>query len=294
MVEREDVWFTSGGDRCAAWWYPPEPVSAPSGGVVVMANGFSLTRHDGLPAFAERFASAGYSVLLFDHRYLGDSGGEPRQRFRIGAQEEDWRNAVAYARGREGGSGKLIVWGYSFAGAHASRIAAERDDVAAALLLCPLADGLPRVLETPPALSAWVLPRAVRDVAGRHNLIPVTGQPGERAAMTFPGEADGFAATVGPESPWRNAISPGVFTTVGAHRPLRWAKRISCPAWIGLGEHDVTVDGRAIERFSERAPDSELHRYPWNHFGPFVAEETDRVATDQLEFLGRRLGSLSG
>ena len=63
-----------------------------------MANGFSLTRHDGLPRFAERFAEAGYRVLLFDHRFLGDSGGEPRQRFRIAEQQEDWRNAFAFAQ----------------------------------------------------------------------------------------------------------------------------------------------------------------------------------------------------
>ncbi len=284
-MAREDVWFTSGGDRCAAWWYSPEGDG--NGRAVVMANGFSLTRHDGLPRFAERFSEAGYRVLLFDHRFLGDSGGGPRQRFRSSEHEEDWRNAFAFAQARDGAENGVILWGYSFAGAHATRIASERRDVAALLVLCPFADGLKRVLKTPSALSAWVMPRAIMDIAGRHNLIPVTAQPGGRAAMTFPGEADGFARTVVEGSPWRNQISPGVFATVGMHRPVRWAKRIACPAFVGLGERDITVDASAIERLAERAPRGELHRYPYDHFEPFAPDATDRIAADQIEFLGR-------
>jgi pimeloyl-ACP methyl ester carboxylesterase len=284
-MPREDVWFTSGGERCAAWWYSPE--DGGNGRAVVMANGFSLTRHDGLPRFADRFAEAGYSVLLFDHRFLGDSGGEPRQRFRIAAQEEDWRNAFAFAQAREGAENGVIVWGYSFAGAHATRIASERGDVAALLLLCPFADGLKRVLKTSPALSAWVIPRAMMDVAGRHNLIPVTAQPGEHAAMTFPGEADGFAETVAAGSPWRNEISPGVFAVVGMHRPVRWAKRIGCPAFVALGERDVTVDAAAVGKLAKRAPRGELHRYPYDHFELFAPDATDLIAADQVDFLAR-------
>ena len=111
------------------------------------------------------------------------------------------------------------------------------------------------------------------DLAGRHNLIPVTAQPGEHAAMTFPGEADGFASTVAEDSPWRNEISPGVFATVGTHRPVRWAKRIACPAFVGLGERDITVDASAVERLAERAPRGELHRYPYDHFEPFAPRQ---------------------
>ena len=68
-----------------------------------------------------------------------------------------------------------------------------------ALTLCPLVDGLPRVLRTPPGLVAWIVPRALSDLAGKHVTIPVTGSPGEHAAMTFEGERQGFAMTVAPE-----------------------------------------------------------------------------------------------
>ncbi len=285
---REDVSFTSGGDRCAAWWY--EPDGAGNGHAIVMANGFSLTRHDGLPGYAERFAAAGYAVLLFDHRYLGDSGGEPRQRFRIGDQQQDWRNAVAFAAGRDGvAAGGVVLWGYSFAGGHAVRVASERDDIAAAMVLCPFVDGLRRVLVTRPGLIAWVTPRALADLAGRDNLIAVSAPPGGRAAMTLPGEADGFAAAVAADSPWRNEISPGIFATVATHRPVTRAGRVACPLWVGLGERDVTTARRAVERLATRAPRGELHRYPYDHFEPLGAAAGERIAADQLEFLDRVL-----
>ncbi len=75
-VDREDVFFISAGDSCAAWLYP---ATADAGAVpiVVMAHGLSGTRRDRLGPFAERFAAAGFAALVFDHRGFGDSGGEP-------------------------------------------------------------------------------------------------------------------------------------------------------------------------------------------------------------------------
>jgi dienelactone hydrolase len=258
-----------------------------------MAHGFSLTRHDGLAPYAERLAEAGIAVLVFDHRHLGDSGGEPRQRFRKREQLADWHAAVSFARTLDDVDGeRIVLWGFSFSGGHAIDTAARDRAVAATIVLCPLVDGLARALATPPMLSAWLMPRALADQFGRHTLVPVTGQPGEHAAMTLPGEADGFAAAVPAGSPWRNEISPAVFLTVALHRPLTKAQQISTPVWVGLGEQDVSVSRRAVERFASRAPGGELHRYPYDHFGAFLGDAPERVAADQVDFL-RRCGLLA-
>lgn len=253
-----------------------------------MAHGFSLTRHDGLPPYAERFAEAGAAVLVFDHRYLGDSGGEPRQRFRTRDQREDWRNAVAFARSQDGvDPQRIALWGFSFSGAHAVETAHADERIAAVLGLCPMVDGLARALATPPALSAWLTPRALADQLGRHNLVAVTGEPGAHAAMTLPGEAVGFATAVPADSPWRNEISPAVFLSVARIRPVTKAAKLRMPLWAGLGEQDVSVSARAVQRLAERAPQGELHRYPYDHFGAFHGNGPARVAADQLDFLRR-------
>ena len=286
---RQDLTFTSGGDLCAAWHYAP-PADGGGGTCIVMAHGFSLTRHDGLEQFAQAFAAAGSHVLVFDHRHLGDSGGEPRQRFRRGLQLEDWRNAVAFARSLDGvAASRIVLWGFSFSGGHAVTLAAARgaEPPAAVLVLCPFVEGLRRVIATPPALSAWILPRSIADLAGRDLLIPVTGEPGSHAAMTLPGEADGFAATVPPGSPWRNEISPGIFASVAFVRPLTRARRIACPLWVGLGERDVSVHAGSVAALAERAPRGELHRYDVDHFGAFHGADHEQVVADQVDFLRR-------
>jgi dienelactone hydrolase len=253
-----------------------------------MGNGFSLTRHDGLPAYAERLAAAGATVLVFDHRHLGDSPGEPRQRFRKSAQREDWRSAVVAARTLDGvDPAQIVLWGFSFGGGHAVETAAEDGRIAAVVALAPFLDGLARVLATPIPTVAWIVPRAMADRLGRTNLIPVTGPPGAKAAMALPGEADGFAAVVPPGSPWRNEITPGVFLTVALHRPVAKATKVTCPLWLGLGEQDITVSGKAIERLAARAPKAELHRYPYDHWQLHQGDAPARIAADQIDFLQR-------
>jgi alpha-beta hydrolase superfamily lysophospholipase len=290
VIERNDVTFRSGEAECAAWLY--RPARAPTC-CVVMAHGFSLTRHDGLPPYAERLAEAGAAVLVFDHRYLGDSDGQPRQRFRTRAQREDWRNAVSFARALDGVDPERIVpWGFSFGAGNAVETSLDDARIAATIALCPMVDGLARALATPPATSAWLVPRALADQLGRHNLVAVTGQPGAHAAMTLPGEADGFAAIVPDGSPWRNEISPAVFLTVSLLRPVTRAAQLRAPLWVGLGERDVSVSKRAVQRLATRAPRGELHRYPYDHFGAFHGDGPARVAADQVEFL-RRQGLLA-
>lgn len=201
----------------------------------------ALTRHDGLEPFAEAFVDAGATVVCFDHRYLGDSGGEPRRRrFRASAQLADWRAAIAYARGLEGVD-RVVLWGYSFSGGHCATLAAGDTKPDAMLLLCPFADGLGRVRSTPLPLIAWITPHAVADLAGRHCTIQVTGPVGSHAAMPLADEEEGFAIAVADNSPWRNAISPAVFLTVAFHRPWAKAANLRMPVFVGMGDRDISV-----------------------------------------------------
>ena len=74
---------------CAAWLYRPDGVENPP--IVVLAHGFAAFRELRLDAYAARFAQAGYAALVFDYRFWGASGGEPRRVLDIAAQQADWR-----------------------------------------------------------------------------------------------------------------------------------------------------------------------------------------------------------
>ncbi|AXT86426.1 alpha/beta hydrolase [Aeromicrobium sp. A1-2] len=291
-VSRQDLSFRSGSDECAAWLYRPEDVTGPVP-CVVMAHGFSMTRHDGLETYAERFAAAGAAVLVFDFRHLGDSGGEPRQTFNAADQRDDLVAAVEHARGLDGvDPDRIVVWGYSFSGGTAVQLAAADPRIAGAILTDPFLDGRHRVIGTvrrSPLVAVRVMAAALRSLAGRPVLIPVTGASGSCAAMSWPGEAEGFAAAAAPGSPWRNEISPAVFATVAFHRPVRLASDLTCPVWVSLGERDITVSNRAIERLAERAAAAELHRYDVDHFEPCFGAGQQRIAADQADWLRRTL-----
>jgi dienelactone hydrolase len=280
----QDVKIASGETSLAAWFVVPD--GAGPYPCVVMAQGFSMTRHDGLAAYAEALVAAGCAVVAFDYRYFGDSGGERRQRFSSRAQRADWRAAITFARADERiDAARIAVWGFSFGGGFALQTALRDPAVAAVLALCPFVDGLPRALGTPPALSAWIMPRALMNLAGRHVLIPVSAEPGGHAALTKPGELSGFRRCAPPESTWRNEVTPGIFLLVAAFRPVTRARRLRQPLWVGLGERDITTHNPAVERLADRAPSGELHRYEGDHFDVLTRPLAETIAADQVTFL---------
>src|SRR5258706_6580959 len=111
-AERRKVRFPSGDTTCAAWHYP-----GTNGACVIMAGGTAVTKEPGTDRFAKRFHDAGFTVLAFDFRRLGESGGQPRQIVRVGEQLADWRAAVAVAPAPPGGGGAPPAgWGFSLPG----------------------------------------------------------------------------------------------------------------------------------------------------------------------------------
>jgi predicted alpha/beta hydrolase len=83
-AERQKVWFMSSGTSCAAWYYPGH-----NGACVVMAGGFAVPKEPATDRFARRFQAAGFAVVAFDYRHIGESGGQPRQVLPVRDQRDD-------------------------------------------------------------------------------------------------------------------------------------------------------------------------------------------------------------
>jgi uncharacterized protein len=96
-IQEEAVSFDSHGTRCAGRIYVNSKQQSPLP-CIVMANGFTGTMDWLLPEYAPRFAAAGYLVLTFDYRFLGQSEGTPRQLIDITKQREDIIAAVDFIR----------------------------------------------------------------------------------------------------------------------------------------------------------------------------------------------------
>lgn len=294
-MERETVRFVSGDSTCAAWYHPGS-----NGACVVMAGGFAVTRGPGTDRFAARFHDAGFTVLAFDHRRLGDSGGEPRQVVRIGDQLDDWDAAIAFAAGLPGvDPTRIAVWGFSLSGGHVLRVAARHPELGAAVAQSPNADGPAAARNAArhqqPAALLRLAGRGLLDTVGGllgrpPRLVALAGAPGTVAVLTTPDAVDG-AAALDPDHrhpEWRQAVAARSALLVGFYRPGRDAPRVRCPLLVVVGDQDRSALPGPAVRAAGAAPRGELVHLPGGHYAPFLESHEEAVAAE-LSFLRRHL-----
>ena len=292
---RQKAYFKSGGERCAAWHYPGR-----NGACVVMAAGLAVTKEPGTDPFAARFNKAGFSVLAFDFRRLGESGGDPRQVARIGEQQADFMAAVEFARTLpEVDPSRVAIWGFSLSGGHVFPVAARMPDLGAAIAVSALADGPSCSAEcaAPHDAALGVAAerprsdgRARRPVRPRPAACALTGERGDVAAITTPDSRNGPAALDpdGRYTDWQQAVAARSAMRLGFYRPARHASRVRCPLLVVAPEQDGVAPPEPLIRAGERAPRGEVVRIPGGHYAPFTGGHELAVEA-QLAFLRRHL-----
>ena len=293
--EREKVRFVSTDTECAAWHYPGS-----NGACVIMAGGGGVTKEPGTDPFARRFNDAGFTVLAFDYRHLGESGGQPRQVIRIGEQLADWQAAIAFASTLPGvDPARLAIWGFSLSGGHVFRVAARNPQLAAAIAQTSLADGPVATSkagrhQTPLAMLRFT-GRGVLDAVGgllgrQPLLVPFAGEPGTVAMLTTPDGLDVDRA-LNPDNrypDWQQAIAARSALRITLYRPGRYASRVRCPLLVLVCDQDQTaLPGPAVGA-ARRAPQGELVRMPGGHYEPFLGGHEQAVEAE-LPFLRRHL-----
>jgi pimeloyl-ACP methyl ester carboxylesterase len=293
---RERVRFQSGDAECVGWHY-----RGTNGACVVMAGGFAVTKEPATDQFAKRFHEAGYSVLGFDYRHLGESGGQPRLVLPIGDQLADWHAAVGFASTLQGvDADKIAIWGFSASGGYVLEVAADNPRVAAAIAQTPGVDG-PAALrtarrhQTQRAMLRFT-GRAVLDALGGllrrpPRLVPLVGAPGTVAMLTTPDAFSDWNRALDPDdahSDWQRMVAARSAMRMAFYRPIRYARSVQCPLLVLICEQDQSaVPGPAIQA-ADRAPHGELVRMPGGHYEPFLAGHEVAVEAE-LSFLRRHL-----
>lgn len=287
--------FDSHGVSCAATIFRPASLPSRPVPVIVMAHGFGSVRALRLYAYAERFAAAGYTVVVFDYRGFGDSDGEPRQLLDISMQHQDWRSALAYAQTLHNvDADRVIAWGTSFAGGHVLTLAGQGEPLAAVIAQVPHVSGPAAVRATGLRASARLAPAAVRDqiraVLGREPVyVELVGQPGQTAVMTSPDAASALQRLTDDSGiergAYREDVAARIALKIGLYSPGRRASRITCPVLVQIAQHDAITPRAVAEKAAARIPHSTVHVYDCGHFDPYVEPHFNQVIADQLAFL---------
>lgn len=290
---RTDSDFLSGGTRCSGWLYLPEGVGEPP--VVLMAHGFAAEKSFRLPAYAEKFVERGLAAFLFDYRNFGGSDGTPRNLVSPRRHLQDWRAALDHVRGLPNvNRDKIALWGSSFSGGHVAVTAAREPGIAAIVSQVPFVDGLTTLDTLGLTYTLKALSAGFRDLARALTFrppycVPVVEDPERFGIMNRPDCRPGYLAIVPEESAWRNECPARAMLSTSFYRPVRFAGKVKCPAFVLLAEKDTLIPAKAVERFADRMPRAERVRVPLGHFDVYVGEAFEETAKLEADFLERHL-----
>jgi len=122
---RETVSYLSEGLRVAAHLYRPRGASGRLPALIVPGP-ISSVKEETVPHYAERLADAGYLVLTFDPRFLGESAGEPRGHYDPNEVIKDILNGMRYLIARDDVDAERVgIVGVCFGGGLAISAAAQ-------------------------------------------------------------------------------------------------------------------------------------------------------------------------
>ena len=133
-----DIEFKSQGAILRGRLYLPENKSKKSP-VVIMAHGFTTTIN-GMTAdkYAEKYREAGFAVLLYDHRNLGISDGEPRRDVNFWVQSRGYIDCIDFVSTQsEIDNTKIAVWGASMSAQEAFLVGSIDKRVKAIIAMIP-------------------------------------------------------------------------------------------------------------------------------------------------------------
>lgn len=294
-ISTSEETFLSQGTTCAARVHRPTAPSSEAAPVIVMAHGFGGIRALRLYAYAERFAAAGYVVVVFDYRGFGGSEGTPRQLLDVAMQLEDWRAALAFARELPGvDPQRVVAWGTSFSGGHVISLAGQGEALAAIVAQVPHVSGPAAVRATGVRASLRVAPLGIRDQVrawtGRSPAyVPSFAHPGQTGVMTSPDAKPGMEAMTSASglSPadYPIDVAARIVLRIGLYSPTKWAAKVTCPALVQVAEDDAVTPRAAAESAAAKMPQATVQSYPGGHFDPYVEPLFSRVVADQLAFL---------
>lgn len=245
---------------------------------IVMSPGFAALKAMHLDRLAERFAAAGFAVLLYDHRNFGASGGERRGEIDPWRQVEDMRELITWlATQAWADAARIGLWGSSYSGGHAITLGALDRRLRCVVAQVPTISGYQsflrrageRVHSLCAAFQADRLARLRGEAPAYRRVIAEAGEAG-----IYPGaEAEAFygVARSLPER-WENRVTLRSSERASEYEPGLLIERVSpTPLLMLVAERDtVTPTDLALAAYQRALQPKRLVLLPGGHFDPYT------------------------
>lgn len=222
---REDIEFSADGTTLRGWLYRPAGAARGLRPAILLSHGFSALKEQSLDRYADVFCAAGFICLVYDHRNLGASDGEPRGEIDPWRQILDMRHALSALRNVQGVDRERIgLWGTSYSGGHALVVSAIDRRVKCVVSQVMTIDGgeAGRRRMPGPALEAFRA-RAYADLEQR-----AQGLPPVRVPVAEPGSGSmKYLVDAFPGAGHPNSITLLSRELAMGYRPGLWVEQIA-------------------------------------------------------------------
>lgn len=295
---KRDVEFLS-SDGCMLRGYLKTPDGKGPFPTVAMAHGFSAIKEVFLEQYADVFTAHGLACLVYDHRNLGASDGEPRFEVDPWAQMRGYRDALTFASLQpECDESRLGVWGTSYSGGHVIPVAAVDKRVKAVVSQVPFISGLAncrrvyREEELPVLREMFDADRKARMQGEEPKMLDVFGERGSLCALPSPEEWDFMHESGMIGTPmWLNKVTLRSAELFFEYEPGRFIEEISpTPLLMILVSHDlVTPQDIALDAYARAREPKQLLMIQGGHMDIYI-KEFERGSAAAAKFLAEHLG----
>ncbi|ACC58494.1 TPA: alpha/beta hydrolase [Acinetobacter baumannii] len=290
----EPLYVPCDQEMIAADFYIPKTNNKSA--VIIMAHGFAGLRQFKLIQYAQRFAQAGYAVILFDYRYWGGSTGKPREMISINSQLEDWKTMIQYASTCKFiDNRRIVLWGTSLSGGYALSLASELKNIQAIMVQIPYVDGAETAKLYPLQRYPQALKLSSQDYMGsKMGLNPKRLPVVDQYKLCFMPTADsyyGYLSIVNPDYYWSGEVPARVFFNLMRYRPIQLVRQINIPVLFIAAQHDSLIPIESSrEAATNIAPFVSYHEWDMKHFDIYHGSWFEKAVTTQLEFLHQHIG----
>ncbi|CAM0575559.1 TPA: alpha/beta hydrolase [Acinetobacter baumannii] len=290
----EPLYVPCDQEMIAADFYIPKTNNKSA--VIIMAHGFAGLRQFKLIQYVQRFAQAGYAVILFDYRYWGGSTGKPREMISINSQLEDWKTMIQYASTCKFiDNRRIVLWGTSLSGGYALSLASELKNIQAIMVQIPYVDGAETAKLYPLQRYPQALKLSSQDYMGsKMGLNPKRLPVVDQYKLCFMPTADsyyGYLSIVNPDYYWSGEVPARVFFNLMRYRPIQLVRQINIPVLFIAAQHDSLIPIESSrEAATNIAPFVSYHEWDMKHFDIYHGSWFEKAVTTQLEFLHQHIG----